>query len=393
MISVNEASDIINGRLFKPTIEVVGLHTALNRICAEEVVADRDFPPFNRVAMDGICIQYHDYQKGQREFKIVGTQPAGAKALENQRGCAIEIMTGAMLSRHADSVIRYEDLSIVNGIATISIDDVRQGQNVHKQGSDRKKGDILISKNSLITPTEIGVLATVGKQTVPVYTNPKVAIVSTGDELVNVNETPLSHQIRKSNVHTLKALVQQHGIEPELVHLADDKSAITCKIGVLLKDKDVILMSGAVSKGKFDFLPEVLADLGVVKHFHKVEQRPGKPFWFGITESTSVFAFPGNPVSTFTCAKRFFEPWLKKSLHQDPRQHYAFLAEEVSFKPNLTYFLQVLVENNHGKLVAQPVKGNGSGDLANLTLANALMELPANQTHFEEGSVHPIWWF
>ena len=235
MISVNEASDIINGRLFKPTIEVVGLHTALNRICAEEVVADRDFPPFNRVAMDGICIQYHDYQKGQREFKIVGTQPAGAKALENQRGCAIEIMTGAMLSRHADSVIRYEDLSIVNGIATISIDDVRQGQNVHKQGSDRKKGDILISKNSLITPTEIGVLATVGKQTVPVYTNPKVAIVSTGDELVNVNETPLSHQIRKSNVHTLKALVQQHGIEPELVHLADDKSAITCKIGGAIK--------------------------------------------------------------------------------------------------------------------------------------------------------------
>ncbi len=291
MISVNEASDIINGRLFKPTIEVVGLHTALNRICAEEVVADRDFPPFNRVAMDGICIQYHDYQKGQREFKIVGTQPAGAKALENQRGCAIEIMTGAMLSRHADSVIRYEDLSIVNGIATISIDDVRQGQNVHKQGSDRKKGDILISKNSLITPTEIGVLATVGKQTVPVYTNPKVAIVSTGDELVNVNETPLSHQIRKSNVHTLKALVQQHGIEPELVHLADDKSAITCKIGVLLKDKDVILMSGAVSKGKFDFLPEVLADLGVVKHFHKVEQRPGKPFWFGITERPLFLRF------------------------------------------------------------------------------------------------------
>ena len=393
MISVEEASKIVNERLFQPKIEKVGLDNVLGRICAQDISADRDFPPFNRVAMDGICIQFEDFKNGQRQFKIVGTQPAGAKALENQSGCAIEIMTGAMLATHADSVIRYEDVSIHNGIATVKIEDVRQGQNVHNQGSDRKKGDVLIFNNTKITATEIGVLATVGKEKAPVYKNPKIAIVSTGDELVDVYVTPLPYQIRKSKVHSLKALLNQHGIQPELVHLADDKSQIKNKIESLLTEKDAILMSGAVSKGKFDFLPEVLTSLGVVKHFHKVEQRPGKPFWFGSAQGTQVFAFPGNPVSTFVCAKRFFEPWLKKSLHQQSVQLHAILGEDVSFRPSLTFFLQVTVENVNGTLVAKPVKGNGSGDLANMTIANAFMEFPPDMQNFSSGEIHPIWMF
>ena len=164
-------------------------------------------------------------------------------------------------------------------------------------------------------------------------------------------------------------------------------------IKTLLDACDVILMSGAVSKGKFDFIPEVLDGLGVEKHFHKVEQRPGKPFWFGTKDNTAVFAFPGNPVSTFVCAKRFFEPWLKKSYQQQPEQHHAYLKEDVYFKPSLTYFLQVQLNNENGKMVAQPVKGNGSGDLANLTIANSFMELPCDQTEFKAGEVYPVWMF
>lgn len=393
MISVLQATSIISEHLFKPAVETIPLHLANERVLAEDILADRDFPPFDRVAMDGICLRFEDFNNGQRQFPIKGIQAAGAPPLTMQDGSVLEIMTGAMLSNGADTVIRYEDLEINDGIATIQNEDVRFGQNVHKQGSDRKDGELLLCANTKIDAASIGVLATVGKATVDVYEKPNVVIVSTGDELVDVDETPLPHQIRKSNVHTLKALLNRQGIEPELVHLPDEKGEIRNTIAALLKRNDAILMSGAVSKGKFDFLPEVLKDLGVEKHFHKVEQRPGKPFWFGTKDKTKVFAFPGNPVSTFVCAIRFFEPWLKKSYQQQSEMQYAFLMDDVSFKPNLTYFLQVKVSNNKGQLMATPVVGNGSGDLANLTVANAFMELPSGQTEFKAGEVYPVWMF
>ncbi len=393
MISVEQATHIIDQHLFHPGIESISLDKSLGRILAENVSADRDFPPFDRVAMDGICFRYEDFQKGQKQFPISGVQAAGESPLNLAHGTCLEIMTGAALSNGADTVIRYEDLDIKDGLANIQIEDVRFGQNVHKQGSDRKSATVLLEANERISATTIGVLATVGKAQVRVFKQPKVAIVSTGDELVDVDKTPLPHQIRKSNVHSLMALLSTYGIEPELVHLADDKGDISNRIADLLEKNDAILMSGAVSKGKFDFLPEVLSDLGVVKQFHKVEQRPGKPFWFGTKGKTSVFAFPGNPVSTFVCAKRFFEPWLKKSYHQLPEKQYAVLGEDVSFRPNLTYFLQVQVKNLLGKLIAAPAVGNGSGDLANLTVANAFMELPSTQVDFKAGEVYPIWMF
>lgn len=158
-----------------------------------------------------------------------------------------------------------------SGISRISI----------KKGLDRKQGEELIPINTKISSAEIGVLATVGKNKVKVARNPKIAIISTGDELVNVDQTPEPYQIRKSNVHTLSALLQNENLEASIFHITDNKALLKSQITHLLNVFDVLMFSGAVSKGKFDFLPEVLDELGVEKYFHKVKQRPGKPFWFG----------------------------------------------------------------------------------------------------------------
>ncbi|GGG94279.1 molybdopterin molybdenumtransferase MoeA [Polaribacter pacificus] len=391
MISVEEALQIVIDSAQDFGVEEIPFIQSAGRILKEQIKADRDFPPFNRVAMDGIAIAYSSFKNGQRSFKIEGIQAAGSEqiSLQNLENC-IEVMTGAVLPNKCDAVIRYEDVFIENGIATISIDAVTDGQNIHQKGKDEKAGDVLIKQNTIISAAEIGVLATVGKSTVKVAKQPKVMIVSTGDELVAVDDVPLAHQIRRSNVFTLVSLLEKLHIPSETAHLTDDKPILKEKIKSFLATYDVLLFSGAVSKGKFDFLPEVLAELGVVKSFHKVAQRPGKPFWFGQTKNSSVFAFPGNPISTFVNCLAYFYPWYFKSIGVELQEENAILSEDVSFKPNLAYFLQVQLSYRYGHLIASPITGNGSGDLASLVKADAFIQLPANQNEFKKGEVFKI---
>lgn len=286
MITVAEAKELILQHPGDFGTECIPLAQALGRILKEDIYADRDFPPFNRVAMDGIAINYRFFQYGVRDFKIEGIQAAGAaqQTLENAANC-YEVMTGACLPANTDTVIRYEDLDIQTLMASVNLTEIKEGQNVHTQGSDTEKDSLLIAKETRITAAEIGVLATVGKAVVTVAKLPKVLIVSTGDELVNISEQPLPHQIRKSNVHSLAALLEAHRIPVTLIHLNDEKAQITASMKQYLQAYDAILCSGAVSKGKFDYLPEVFDELGVQKLFHRVSQRPGKPFGWEPTNS------------------------------------------------------------------------------------------------------------
>tara|TARA_R110002073_G_scaffold279026_1_gene442859 strand:- start:98347 stop:99576 length:1230 start_codon:yes stop_codon:yes gene_type:complete len=405
MITSQQALDIILSNAQDFGSEEISFTKSQGRTLKEDIKADRDFPPFNRVSMDGIAISYKAFTEGRRDFRIENIQAAGSEqlALKNEANC-IEVMTGAVVPKNTNAVIRYEDLIIENEVATIGVETISNHQNIHEQGKDRKEGDVLIKKNKIISAAEIGVLATVGKSMVTVAKQPKVLIISTGDELVEVAEKPLSYQIRRSNVHTLVSLLERLQLKADSVHLPDDKPLLKEKIAQQLITYDVLLFSGAVSKGKFDFLPEVLEELGVKKQFHKVKQRPGKPFWFGtfepLTESertekkemkTVVFAFPGNPVSTFVGCLNYFYPWYKKSIGVVYKNYdKAILAKDVSFKPDLTYFLQVQLENRKGLLVAVPVTGNGSGDLANLVNVDAFLVLPNNQTDFKTGGAYPI---
>jgi molybdopterin molybdotransferase len=406
MISAQEALKTVLNSAQDFGVEEIPFLKSVGSILKEEIFADRDFPPFNRVSMDGIVIDYTSFKNGQRAFKIEGIQAAGSEqiTLLDAENC-IEVMTGAVLPNNANAVIRYEDVTIDNGIATITIDTINKGQNIHTKGKDGKSGVLLIQKNTIISAAEIGVLATVGKSVVKVAKQPKVMIVSTGDELVGVAETPLAHQIRRSNVFTLVSLLERLHIPSETAHITDDKSILKSKIASYLKTYDVLLFSGAVSKGKYDFLPEIFEELGVEKRFHKVAQRPGKPFWFGCTtalnmsnhggninnnKKTIVFGFPGNPISTFVNCLAYFYSWYYKALGIEVKEETAILAEDINFKPNLTYFLQVKLENKKGQLMAYPITGNGSGDLASLVNTDAFIQLPADKIEFKKGEVFPI---
>lgn len=373
-------------------VEQIPFLKSQNRVLKETILADRDFPPFDRVSMDGIAINFKSYQTGSRHFKIEAIQPAGKPALvlKDESAC-IEVMTGAVLPKHCDTVIRYEDVMLENGTALLNVDTIVKGQNVHAQGSDRKKGDILIRKNTLVSAAEIGVLSTVGKAQVQVAKHPRVIIISTGDELVEVDQVPENHQIRRSNAYTLISLLNNLGIISHSDHIEDNQTVLREKITGYLETYDVLLLSGAVSKGKFDFLPQILEELGVQKNFHKVAQRPGKPFWFGVKNSTCIFAFPGNPVSTFIGCLKYFFPWYRKSLRLPyDVQGKAILGEDVKFEPSLTYFLQVKLDVNGGLKIAKPIKGNGSGDLANLVEVDGFLELPADKDFFTAGETYPL---
>lgn len=372
--------------------EQISLEVALRRILAEDVVADRNFPPFNRATKDGIAINFNVFEKGRTTFKIEGVLAAGmpSQPLLDTSNC-LEIMTGAVVPDNADTVVMYEHLLIENGWATLT-KNPNKGQDIHLDGSDQRKGDLILKKHSIITASEIGVLSTVGKASVKVRALPKLAIVSTGNELVEVEETPLPHQIRKSNIHTLYAALSAEGIVPAKLHLPDEKSGIKKALEHTLREHDAVLLSGGVSKGKFDFLPEVLEELGVEKIFHGVSQRPGKPFWFGIQKETNtvVFSFPGNPVSTFANYNVYFKAWLRRSLGLPLPKFDVILREAVAVTGNLTLLLRVKIVFNQGQLGAYLVKENGSGDLCSLVHTDGFIILEPRIDAYKAGELVPF---
>ncbi len=394
MITVEEAINHIMSSCRDFGTEQVNLTTANNRILREALVADRDFPPFDRVTMDGIGIVTDMFNQGQRDFTIAGIAAAGAdqQSLQNPEHC-LEVMTGAILPDGVDAVVRYEDVEIIDQRAKIAVEAVKFRQNIHRQGSDRPLGDLLLAEGVKMSAAEAGVAATVGKDKLLVSRLPKTVVISTGDELVDISATPLRHQIRRSNSISVRASLESFGLVADLCHINDSWEEILKALEQILSDYDLIILSGGVSKGKYDFLPEAFEKLGVKKHFHKVLQRPGKPFWFGTKdEHTAIFALPGNPVSTFMCTHRYVVPWLRQSLRmKKPADVFAVLSESVFFKPDLTYYVQVkLSHDEQGRLQAKPMRGNGSGDLASLVDADGFMELPRGKDTFQAGEVFRV---
>lgn len=400
MMTVSEAFAAIMTTVRDFGTDYVPLEKAAGRVLRETVTADRPFPPFDRVTMDGIAIYFDSYERGQRVFGLEDVQAAGMPQMQlaNLADC-MEVMTGAILPDLTDTVIPYEHLEITEHESfkrfTITKDAVK-GQNIHRMGADAPAGKVLLGPGIRIGAAEIGVLATVGKSEVLVSRLPKIVLIATGNELVEVNTTPAQHQLRMSNIHSLHASLQQMGIPAEKIHLPDDQQRLEQHIRSLLPETDVLVCSGAVSAGKFDHLPAALHACGMQEIFHKVQQRPGKPLLFGAFPGKPVvFALPGNPVSGFMCFYRYIQPWLKACLQEHAaEQLYAVLEEEVVFNPPLEYYLPVrLTALPNGRYTAKPVPYNGSGDLSSLLLANAFMALPADQHVFKKESPFPVWPF
>jgi molybdopterin molybdotransferase len=393
MIRVEQASAIIQSKTISFNTKTVDLSEAIGHVLAESIRADRDFPPFNRVAMDGIAIQANSFKGYGQSFFIEGVQAAGQPQLKlKNSGSCIEVMTGSVLPENTDTVIRYEDLTIIGNLASVSVQKILKGSNIHPQGQDASLNEILLSSGQLISSAEVALLASVGKSNVKVFSFPDTAIISSGDELVDIDVTPEAHQIRRSNTVALQAAMLEMHWPCTSFHLTDSEDLIKQKLGEILEQHDVVILSGGVSKGKFDFIPKVLAELGIQKLIHQVSQRPGKPFWFGTSrdEKKVVFALPGNPVSTFLCFYKYVKPWALQCSGFSQKPITAVLASDINFEPSLTYFLQVEVRFESGVLKAYPHAGGGSGDFANLKTVSGFLELPAEKSVFKAGEAYPF---
>lgn len=373
-------------------IEEVRLLQSLNRILAEDIFADRDFPPFDRATKDGIAIQHAALLKSRHGFRVEGDAAAGMpqQELRDLKNC-LEVMTGAVVPKYCDTVIMYEHITIENGVAIIN-EDVAKGQNIHYQGSDEKKGTRILESGTKISPAEIGVMASVGKSKIRVKGLPKICTIATGNELVDIDTFPEPHQIRKSNGITLEAALSGIAIPSSSLHLPDDQTVIERELRKALVDNDVLLLSGGVSKGKFDYIPGVMKTLGVEQVFHRVAQRPGKPFWFGHHKAfrTVIFSFPGNPVSTFANYHLYFLPWLNTCWDIPVEENFARLAVDIQIPPPLTRFVQVKTKWDTDGLWAIPVLENGSGDLTSLAKADGFICLEPNANSYRKGDMVPF---
>ncbi|GGD38961.1 molybdopterin molybdotransferase MoeA [Muriicola marianensis] len=391
MISYSDALALVLEQHLDFGTEEILLTETYGRVLAEDIHADRDFPPFNRATKDGIALRYEAVENGRLSFEIAGVLAAGQPVipLEEQESC-VEIMTGAVVPYETDTVVMYEHLTVEGDIATLQKIPER-GQNIHLKGSDHKKGDLILPKNTRIGAAEMGILATVGKDKVPVRRLPKIAVISTGNELVDVGDTPMLHQIRRSNTYSLYGALQELGIRPMLLHIDDDVDLMRQKLSYLIDEMDVLILSGGVSKGKFDYLPQVLEELKVKKIFHRVAQRPGKPFWFGKNESLStlVFSFPGNPVSTFLNYYLYFIPWFCKSACLSYERQFVRLSNMVENRSDLTIFKGANLMIKEGDTVVEMVDSSGSGDLAHLSEISGFVQLDPRDMAYQAGQIVP----
>ncbi len=396
MVSVDEAEKIITQSSVLFPAGECSLLEVQGHILREDIYSDRDQPPFDRVTMDGIAIDFSDYQNGVTEFKIVGMQNAGIPALNLETGhTCIEVMTGAVLPNGCNCVIPYEKISIGENVATLTSDlPLKLNQNIHAQGSDNKKGDLVLKSGTPLCSPHIAILSSVGKSSILVDQKPKIAVIATGDELVGVEDAPESHQIRKSNTYALHAALKNMGHKHvNDFHVNDNKVELKECLANALAAHDVLVLTGGVSMGKYDFIPEVMGELGVDVLFHKVKQRPGKPFWFGVYQGSKlVFALPGNPVSAIICFHRYVIPYLRRaSRAYNQKQEYAVLSEDFDFDKPFTYFLPVNIEySKAGEIKAFPLTTHGSGDFGALAETDGFVELPADTNHFPKGYAAPL---
>jgi molybdopterin molybdotransferase len=371
--------------------ESLPLRQCAGAILREDIYAERDNPPFDRVAMDGIAVSSESLKGGSKRFCIQATQGAGAAPLTLQGGDnAIEVMTGAVLPTAADCVIPVERYVVHERVASIDARaNLNSFHNVHRRGSDGAKGAMLLKSGTRLRSVEIAIAASAGMARLKVSRQPSLMIVSTGDELVEPGEPVAEHQIRRSNAYGVMAALRDRGFARiGNDHLLDAEEQLMDRLKLHLTTHDVLILSGGVSMGKFDLVPKVLTRLGVECVFHKVAQRPGKPLWFGVgPRAQPVFGLPGNPVSTLVCLLRYVIPAIEAAMGAaaSPGAR-AALAEAVAFDLPLTHFMPVaLRQDDWGRLWAAPRPTNGSGDFVSLIGTGGFVELPPGPvTHPKE---------
>jgi len=391
VLTTDEARESILSSMPAFATEMRPLDQANGQVLRQTVRAERDQPPFDRVMMDGIALRFADFASGTRQFPVQALQAAGDEALVLQSGQCIEIMTGACLPQNADCIIPVERISAEDGVAVVEEDYAAEsGRFIHARASDHAIGAHLLTPGKRVSPLDIAVIASCGLTEIETSRRPVIRVISTGNELVPAGKPIEPHQIRLSNGPAIQAMLRARGYaDCDHDHLIDDLEVLRDRIADHLDTADILILSGGVSMGKADYVPEVLATLGVKMVFHKVSQRPGKPMWFGLgSNGQVVFALPGNPVSALVCCRQYVLPALEaaSALTATPPE-FASLATDVRFEPDLTCFQPVRVLSNAaGQILAMPVKTNTSGDFTALSATDGYVELAKETSFFPAGT-------
>ncbi len=371
-----------------PQWESVALSRALGRVLAEEIHADRDYPPFDRATRDGFAVRSADLATLPANLLVVAEIKAGDSfSGEIQSGQCAQIMTGAAVPAGADAVVMIEHTKPGKGSVLIERA-AEAGQNVVPRGSEAKAGQLLLKPGARLGYAELALLGQVGHAEVGVFRRPRVAILSTGNEVVEVSQQPGPFQIRNSNTVSLAAQVELAGAEPVPLPNAPDEPT---KLRALIErglQEDVLVLSGGVSMGKYDLVEGVLREMGAEFYFDAVAIRPGKPAVFGKCRDKFVFGLPGNPVSTMVTFELFVVPAMDILSGAAPRPLAFFKAKlgaAVKQKAALTHFMTAVVDWPGGEPVVKELPWQGSGDIVALTQANCFLIVPESKLEFAAG--------
>jgi molybdopterin molybdotransferase len=418
MQSITEALSKVLATTGRMTPVRVPLADALGLVLADDVASDIDSPPHDKATVDGYAVVAADLADGIAELSILEEVTAGAvPTLAVSPGHCTRIMTGAPVPAGADTVVMVERSELLPGGGRVRIAErVKPRQNIMTRGESLRCGEVVLESGHEVRAAEIGLLAEVGRCDVSVFPQPCVALLSTGNELVEADERPGTGQIRNSNGPMLAAAVRRAGAVPVVLGIArDEPSELRAKIEQGLA-ADVLVLSGGVSAGVLDLVPSVLKELGVEQVFHKVRLKPGKPLWFGVARFESprsqvpgpksrnsfdlglgtwdqgpclVFGVPGNPVSSLVCFELFVRPAIAQLSGRDAdvglRQLPARLAAEFVHRGDRPTYFPAVVRRESESLSAEPVRWRGSGDLRGITVANALAIFPAGDRSWQAG--------
>lgn len=394
MLTPAEAEAAIAAAIVPVSQEELPLAACAGRVLRSPLTAERDAPPFDRVAMDGIAFAS---TSNARRFCVAGTQAAGspAQALAAPGDC-FEVMTGATLPEGCDTVVPIEQVRLAGGHAELAAGSAAAPwRHVHRRGSDARAGDRILESGTRLAAPELAVAASAGQALLAVSRAPRIAVITTGDELIEPGEPILPHQIRRSNAYGLAAALSLAGFPPAAnLQLPDREDAIASALRAALAGNDVLVISGGVSAGRFDHVPAVLASLGVRCVFHGIAQRPGRPMWFGTgAGGAAVFALPGNPVSVLVCLARYVMPALRRLAGaREPPQPLAVLARDVACEKPLAWFVPVTLGYDlQGRALAAPRPTGGSGDFISLAGTDGFVELPPGPANHVAGLAVPFY--
>jgi molybdopterin molybdotransferase len=392
MITVEEALDKVLSHIQPLGSERVSILEALGRVCAEDILANRDIPSFDNAGMDGYAVRSEDIQNASAEhpvqLEVIEDLPAGFIPRKRvERGNGTRIMTGALIPEGADAVVPVEESKKEGNFVSIFMSSL-PGEYIRKAGEDVKKGECIISAGDLINPAEIGMLASLGRSFVAVYQRATVAILCTGEELVDVDGDLDGTKIVSSNSYSLAAQVKDCGAIPIQLGIARDrKEEIEEKLLQGIR-ADVLVSSAGVSVGDYDFVKDVLNDIGVEIVFWKVAMKPGMPVVFGTVQGKPVFGLPGNPVSSMVSFEQFVRPSLLKMMGHRPLFRPvidAILKEDIQKRPGRRHFMRAFVSLEKGQYFVTPTGAQGSGILKSMVKANGLMVIPEDREIVKAG--------